>query len=248
VLAASRHKYLFLLSCTAVPELSGLKAKDAKRIRDLHARLGSDLRRHDGAQSLHRYDVKDTADLDIVYGHIRHWLSQHDLNLDPQMPSELHGRRADNWRPLISIADACGPDWSARAREAAVTFARLNPDENVSITLLRHIREVFDADHVERISSKILIGSLLEHDDMWSGYRGIHGRETPRKLTPPNLAELLKPFGIRPRKFWPPHRNAMTKTYRGYSRSDFEASWRSYCDESGTPEHLRRTLHLAGPE
>jgi hypothetical protein len=44
------------------------------------------MRRHDGAQSLRRFDAADTADLDIVYRHIRHWLGQHDLNLNPDMP------------------------------------------------------------------------------------------------------------------------------------------------------------------
>jgi hypothetical protein len=55
----------------------------------------------------------------------------------------------------------------------------------------------------------------------------------PRKLTQGALAALLRQFGVHPRKFWPPHRDATTKSYRGYFRSDFEAAWRAYCD--GTP-------------
>jgi hypothetical protein len=101
--------------------------------------------------------------------------------------------------------------------------------------LLHHIREVFDASPVTPIASKLLIDRLLEHDEMWSEYRGVHGNENPRKLTQGALAALLRPFGIRPRKFWPAHRDQTTKSYRGYFRSDFEAVWCSYCDANGTP-------------
>src|SRR5262249_17680748 len=36
---------------------------------------------------------------------------------DPELPKELHGRAADNWRPLIAIADRAGGEWPKRARE-----------------------------------------------------------------------------------------------------------------------------------
>jgi hypothetical protein len=41
-------------------------------------------------------------------------------------PYEVRRRncgKADNWRPLIAIADAFGPCWAAGARRAAVAFA-----------------------------------------------------------------------------------------------------------------------------
>ena len=69
----------------------------------------------------------------------------------------------------------------------------------------------------------------------------------PRKLTQGALAALLRQFGVHPRKFWPPHRDATTKSYRGYFRSDFEAAWRSYCDADGTPAqpcNIRKLVRL----
>jgi hypothetical protein len=202
------------------------------------------MRRHDGAQSLKRFDAANTTDLNLVYQHIRHFARHAQLNPDPEMPRELRGRQADNWRPLLSIADACGPTWSALAREAAIAFTRDHRDEDVAVTLLHHIREVFDARPVDRIASKLLIDHLLEADEMWSEYRGVKGTEQPRKLTLGTLALLLKPFGIRPKKFWPPHRDATTKSYRGYFRSDFEAAWRSYCDADSTPAQTRKLTAL----
>ena len=44
---------------------------------------------------------------------------------DPDLPEELFNRSADNWRPLIAIADALGADWPGRARIAAQELSGL---------------------------------------------------------------------------------------------------------------------------
>jgi hypothetical protein len=74
------------------------------------------MARHNEARSLKRFDKADTATLDLVYGHLFAWAKRITLNLDPEMPSELRGRLADNWRPLIAVADACSPAWGVLAR------------------------------------------------------------------------------------------------------------------------------------
>ena len=38
---------------------------------------------------------------------------------DPELPATLHSRIADNWRPLIAIADQFGGEWPERARRIA---------------------------------------------------------------------------------------------------------------------------------
>jgi hypothetical protein len=207
------------------------------------------MRRHDGAQTLRRFDAADTADLDVVYSHIRHWVRQVELgqvalNRDPDMPAGMHGRQADNWRPLLSIGDACGPAWSAQARDAAIAFTRSERDEDLPIILLRHLRDIFNALRKERLPSKLLVDNLLDLDEMWSEFRGVRGDERPRKLTQGQLAMLLRPFKIVPRKFWPPNRDATTKNFRGYARADFEAAWRAYCSEAGTPDHRYGVQYL----
>jgi hypothetical protein len=203
--------------------------------------------RHDGVRSLRRFDLADTDDLDVVYAHIRHWASNAVLALDPDMPVGYHGRDGDNWRPLLAIADACGPAWSALAREATTAFSRADRDEDVAITLLHHAREVFEARAVDRIASKEMVKALIELDGadaMWAEFRGASGDGRPRKLTQNALAALLRPFGVRPRTAWPLGRTATTKSFRGYFRSDFEAAWRSYCDEGATPSQPRSIRHL----
>src|SRR5437588_10694681 len=54
------------------------------------------------------------------------WVADHRAPLrvaDPAMPEELDDRQADNWRPLLAIADAPGSAWAALARRAARTPA-----------------------------------------------------------------------------------------------------------------------------
>ena len=42
----------------------------------------------------------------------------------PSVPDELNDRPADNWDPLLAIADLAGGDWPARARKAAIELSR----------------------------------------------------------------------------------------------------------------------------
>ena len=163
------------------------------------------------------------------------------------MPAELRNREADNWRPLIAIADACGPEWGARAREAAIAFSRAHHDEDIVVTLLHHIRQIFNARAVDRIPSKMLVEDLCAMDDAeCSEWRGLHGDQQPRKLTQAVLASLLRPFGIRPRTIWPAHRTTEAKGPRGYYCADFEAAWASYCDGGATPPQRREIRRLRG--
>ena len=72
----------------------------------------------------------------------------------------------------------------------------------------------------------------------------------PRPLTPPELATLLRPFGIKPRTVWPARRQSGDKSSRGYLRADFEGSWAAYCDRrhasTGKRNHLLRANLIHG--
>jgi hypothetical protein len=135
------------------------------------------------------------------------------------------------------------------AREAAVAFACAQQDEDAQVLLLHDIRAIFDARGVDRLFSKTLVAALNDLDDSpWSEWRGIHGNQQPRRLSPGELATLLAPFGIRPRTIWPLHRTADTKSGKGYMRSQFEQAWHSYCDgdaaDDGTASQSSTVRHL----
>jgi len=157
--------------------------------------------------NIERFDEKNSVTVgrvDIVFGFVTRWSrSKLALNLDPDLPVELKhriGRLADNWRPLIAIADSFGLVWGKVAREAAVTFARSHHDEDIGVILLSDIRNIFNRTGADRITSVDLITALLDVEESgWSEYQGVRDDQQPRKLSAGEMARLLKPFGIRPR-------------------------------------------------
>jgi putative DNA primase/helicase len=138
---------------------------------------------------------------------------------DPGMPSELHNRRADNWRPLLAIADAAGGEWPERARRAAVALTRVNDEEIEApgIVLLDDLRALFQPHNV-LFTHEILMALHAHEDRPWSEY------QRGRPITPPQLAALLKPYGI-------PRNKTVRRggaTGKGYRAVDFADAWARY--------------------
>jgi hypothetical protein len=191
--------------------------------------------------SLKRFDTGDRETMrriNIVYGFIRRWGgAKPKLDLDPELPKDLKNRAADNWGPLIAIADCFGPAWSQIAREAAVIFARAFHDEDAGVVLLSDLRDIFNCTGANRMASANLITALLDIEESgWGEYRGMRDDQAARKLTQGEMARLLRPFGIRPRSIWPQAKRRKGDTSRkGYYRSQFESAWQRYCSPAGTP-------------
>jgi len=197
------------------------------------------MSRTDGTRRFRRLngtEIDDSnSDLSVVYRQIFHWAKNVKLDPDPEMPPELRNRAADNWRPLLAIADSFGPASGKAAREAALEFQRGYHDEDVAVVLLFDIRVIFNATRAVSIASEQLVGFLNDMDDGgWSEWRGVHDDQQPRPLSQSQLAFILKPFGIRPRSIWPPHRKPGSKSRKGYTRESFEKAWAQYCSGDGT--------------
>jgi hypothetical protein len=193
------------------------------------------MKRHDGSRELRRFDLNNVSDLDRVYMQVRDWAHSVKLNPNPKLPPELRGRDADNWRPLIAIADAFGPELGRIARTAAVLFAQDRREEDVIVILLRDIRTVFDTRGIDRISHKALLAALLELEEAgWPEYCGLKGDRPPHKLRPNELRAMLRSLGIQTRSIWPQKGRPGDASLKGYYRSDFEAYWRAYCNEAET--------------
>jgi hypothetical protein len=149
------------------------------------------------------------------------WVSRHsdDIPEEPEMPAVAADRQADQWEPLIAIADAAGGHWPETARAACVaivTEARANvDDQSLGIRLLADIAIVFgDAD---RITTEDLLDKLHKLDEApWNDLRG-------KPITARWLAGTLKPYGIKPEQ----HRfGEITK--KGYLVTDFTDTWARY--------------------
>ena len=148
---------------------------------------------------------------------------------DPEVPPELHDRAADNWRPLLAIADAVGGSWPERARRVAATLSgtEASEDGSAGTMLLADIRDTFSARETDVMESKAMLTALLAREDRpWGEWR----RGQP--LTAIGVAKLLKNFSIKPRKI-----RIGTETIRGYRLEWFRDAFSRYLPpESEHPE------------
>ncbi len=132
---------------------------------------------------------------------------------DGSVPEALHDRAADNWRPLLAIADAIGGKCSSLAREAAATLTGIDDEGSVGVLLLRDIRSIFGATNESCLPTTVILDRLWEMESRpWPEYRN----EKP--ITASQLAKLLKPFGIKPAS----KRFGNDENAKGYSKEGFD--------------------------
>ena len=79
------------------------------------------------------------------------------------MPAGVFNRAADNWRPLLAIADAAGGEWPVRARRAVqcTGASATGDDQSVRVLLLTDIRAIFVERELDRLSSAELVVALV---------------------------------------------------------------------------------------
>ena len=138
---------------------------------------------------------------------------------DPVVPAGLHDRAADNWRPLLAIADAVGGDWPQRARQVAMMFSGdLNDDDSVGAQLLADLRDLFQADGGNALFTETILSALAEMQDRaWPEWK--HGKP----MTPRQLAKLLSRYGVKSKTVWRGERSA-----KGYDLTDLREHFASY--------------------
>jgi hypothetical protein len=82
------------------------------------------------------------------------------------------------------------------------------------------------------------------NDADWKEFPGVRGEQQRHRLRDSELASMLREFRIRPRTIWPMNRTPGSRSAKGYLRSQFEAAWRRYCDDGGTPAHASKIRSL----
>ena len=150
------------------------------------------------------------------------WAADHQAELedaDPEVPSALNDRAADNWRPLLAVADAVGGEWPGRARGAATALSADDPEEDtLNVQLLWHINEVFREPEVECASADLVSRLTGRGDWPWATYS-----RNDKPITQNRLARMLKDFGVRPCDI-----KFDGKTRKGYHRTAFLDAWGRY--------------------
>lgn len=147
---------------------------------------------------------------------------------DPHLPSSLHDRERDNWRPLLAVADAAGGRWGSRGREAAKALQEGERDDrSLGTRLLADVREILEGHPSDRIRSKKLVGKLCALEEApWAEYKG-------RGLSTVSLANFLRSFDVSSTDL-----RFSSGVYKGYTAEAFEDAFRRYLDappSGGTP-------------
>lgn len=181
------------------------------------------MRRRTAAEKVASYRSRDGAPLRKLGEDIGAWLREHIRKLsaaEPDMPVE--DRNADTWEPLIAVADLAGGHWPATARQACITLTSdSTAPVSAGIRLLADIRAVFG--NAEKMATADLIGRLCKLDESpWCDWHG-------HFITPRDLAELLKPYGVRAETI-----KVDGKTPRGYKRTALHDAWARYLSREGS--------------
>jgi len=180
------------------------------------------MRRKARVERVERMRLDRLSYLEPLRQKIARWVGDHETGLrdaDPPVPETLDDRAADNWRPLLAVADEAGGVWPARARDAAILLSLGRSDEaGHREQLLADIRTVWAENGKDRLPSVDMVAALVAMKERPWGeiFRG-------RPLTPNGLARLLSGFGIAPK-------NVRTEAgvYKGYLRADFADASQRY--------------------
>ena len=136
---------------------------------------------------------------------------------EPDMPSSLFNRAADNWRPLFVVADAAGGQWPERARRAAQA-AMTADDETARELLFADIRSIFAERAADRLASVELVEALVAIEGRpWAEWK------SGKPITANGLARLLAPFRIAPATI-----RTGDRTAKGYQFAQFEDAFARY--------------------
>jgi putative DNA primase/helicase len=179
-----------------------------------------ELQRRLAGEAVEPFRFDRTEHLDRLASRAARWAADNAERVraaDPVMPQGVFNRVADNWRPLLAIADVAGGDWPQRARKALEAQATVE-DNSVRVQLLADIRAIFADRRVDRLPSLKLVEALVAIEGRsWAEWKA------GKPLSQNGLARLLKPLKIRPGT-----KRIGGETAKGYYLGDFEDAFSRY--------------------
>lgn len=187
-----------------------------------------------------RYRDRDCQDFQSLRSRTLRWAADNFKSLadsDHEIPAVLNDRAADNWRPLIAIADLAGGRWPKAARRAAVALSGATEDDSTDMLLLRDLHWIYDGKPEERdgavrreyeptdkLFSHKLVAELRDIETSpWAGWR--HGKG----FTDRDLAKALKPYGAAPETI-----RIGPATAKGYYAAKLADAFERYLPLSGS--------------
>jgi hypothetical protein len=172
------------------------------------------------------YEHTDPIPVDMRNTHetlrdrIKTWCSTNEplIRSSPVKPPEVGNSRAeDNWTPMFTIAKKIGGGWPERCMQAYRHLTTAAEPE-LPTQLLLDIRACFQQQRDKRITSVDLISELcVNPDGPW------HTSNSGKKLSPHQMAKLLRPYGIKPKVL-----RFGEDTKRGYKHTQFTDAFDRY--------------------
>jgi hypothetical protein len=146
----------------------------------------------------------------------------------PEIPEGLNDRAADNWEPLLAIADIAGGPWPRLARDAALRISGSEQDApSLSAELLSDIRAVFTTLGKSRLFTDTLLDALAA-DEMkpWATF------DKGKRINPRQLGQLLSEYAIPSTSIRIDGENR-----KGYQLLQFTDAFARYLDTHGQTPH-----------
>lgn len=185
-----------------------------------------ELRRRLPSEHVEQFRFDRTEDLDRVASMTRRWAEDNaDAIADADPDTEgLFNRQADNWRPLLAIADVAGGEWPQRARNAAKILSAVASDASRGTGLLTDIHAIFTERNTDKLPSAELAAQLACIEGRpWAEMRG------GKPISANTLARSLARFKIKPGTI----RLDAGGTLKGYHRDQFEDAFARYLAPEG---------------
>jgi putative DNA primase/helicase len=204
---------------TWCPKVMAMIGELPDTLRDRSLKIG--LRRKRRDEDVVPLDAAAVAALKQLAARMAAWTKSHQkelLSAHPTLPENITNRAADNWTPLLAVADLAGGHWPQKSRQAASTAVNSGADSSIGVALLSDIKRIFTAAGSDRIPTTVLVNTLASIEERpwpeWS--RG-------RPMTATQLARLLKPYGIGPQTV-----RFGAQLAKGYLLIDFDDAFRRY--------------------
>ncbi len=185
------------------------------------------MRRRKASERVESFRSDRTEHLRVLVRKAMRWAADNDDALrdaDPDV-GELQNRVADNWRPLLAIADVAGGEWPKRMREIATAAVAARAEQSVKVQLLTDIKAAFAAKQTDRFFPETLVEYLTSLEDRpWVEWKN------GKPLSKAQLGRLLSSFEIISQTI-----RIDSKAARGYHMKAFEDAFARYTpSQNGT--------------
>lgn len=189
-----------------------------------------ELRRKLPHEKVEKLRHRDSAALEPYRQKLCRWaLDELDRysSLQPAPVEGINDRAADNWEPLLAVAELAGGEWPEYARKSAMALSGVSQEApTIEVELLTDIRDVFEQKGQECLFTVELLDALCGDDEKpWVTWN------KGRPMSASQLSKKLSPFKVKPDDV---RRGTVVK--KGYRLSKLQDAFERYLVQSAVSD------------